>query len=259
MKKSSVVIFLLLLFLVFTLKAHAQFALDPSLGTAITVDMGDEKAQDGDIISTKSGGGYIKSKISYDPFIFGVVSLQPAILLYDKSVTNGVPVITSGKAYVRVSTDGGEINVGDRITSSDTPGVGIKAEQNGYIIGTAEEEYKAADRKAVGNILVAIDPRFAQINSNLAATLFTFPRLSFAEALRSPSTAMRYFLAAFVAAASLFLGVRFFSRVTTKGLEALGRNPLARRSIMVGIVINSALVIGVMVFGLAVSYLILAF
>ena len=131
--------------------------------------------------------------------------------------------------------------------------------QNGYIVGTAEEDYKEKDPKKIGKILVAVDPRFAQINSNLATTLFTFPRLSFTEVLQSPSTALRYFLAAFVAAATLFLGVRFFSRVTTKGLEALGRNPLAKRSIMIGIIINAVLIIAVMIFGLAAAYLILAF
>lgn len=258
MKKTPVVIFLLFLFLVFAFKASAQQQ-DVSLGVATAVEMNEKGAQDGDIISSQAGGGYVRSKIAYDPFLFGVVAMKPAIYLYDKNFKNGVPIITSGKAYVRVSTAEGAISKGDRITSSTTAGIGTKAVQNGYIIGTAEQDYKDSDPKKVGKILVAVDPRFAQINSNLAATLFTFPRLSFSEALQSPSTALRYFLAALVTIATLFLGVRFFSRVTTKGLEALGRNPLARRSIMVGIVINSGLVIGVMLFGLVVAYLILAF
>lgn len=233
-------------------------AQDVSLGTAILVQV-NEAVQDGDIVSTGKGGGYIRSNFAYDPFIFGIVSLKPALLLYDRGDKTGVPVISAGKAYVRVSTAKGAIKPGDQITSSTTPGVGVKAVENGYVIGTAAEEYSAKDPKQIGKILVNIDPHFAQTTSNLAATLFTLPRLSFAEALRSPSTALRYILAGLITVGTILLGFRFFAYVSTKGMEALGRNPLAKRSIFIGIAVNSILIIGIMLFGLAVAYLILAF
>jgi F0F1-type ATP synthase membrane subunit c/vacuolar-type H+-ATPase subunit K len=250
------VVSIFLFFFILPLSINAQ---DVSLGIAIVVPFNDKDVQDGDIVSSDRKGAYIRSRFSYDPFIFGVVSIKPALYLYDKATTEGFPVINSGKAYVRVSTEKGDIKRGDQITSSTNPGVGIKATENGYIIGTAEEDYSAKDPKQIGKILVVIYPHFAQTTSNLAATLLTFPRLSFTEALQSPSTALRYLLAALITAATLLLGFRFFGNVSTKGLEALGRNPLAKRSILLGIAINSVLIIGVMIFGLAVAYLILAF
>jgi F0F1-type ATP synthase membrane subunit c/vacuolar-type H+-ATPase subunit K len=255
-KLPIVIIFLMIFYLAFISKIQAQ---DISLGTAIVVQIDDDGVADGDIISSKEGGGYSRSKLLYDPFMFGVVSLNPAVVLYDKGITDGFPIISSGKAYVRVSTEKGEIKRGDLITSSENPGVGVKANENGYVIGTAEEAYSSGNKEQVGKILVTIDPRFAQTSSNLAATLLTFPRISLAEALRSPSTALRYLLAGLITVGTLLVGFRFFSRVSSRGLEALGRNPLAKRSIMIGIVINSVLVLSVMMFGLAVAYLILAF
>jgi len=251
-----VIIFLFIFCLIFVFQVKAQ---DISLGIATGVEISEKGVQDGDIISSKAGGGYVRSKIAYDPFLFGVVSLNPGVYLYDKAAKNITPIINSGKAYVRVSTEKGAISRGDRITSSTNPGVGIKAIENGYIVGTAEEDYKTTNTKQIGKILISVDPRFAQINSNLAATLFTLPRLSFAEALRSPSTTLRYLLAGLITAGTLLLGFRFFGHVSTRGLEALGRNPLAKRSILIGIAINTILIVGVMLFGLAISYLILAF
>lgn len=235
--------------------ANAQ---DVSLGTATMVQMTDKGAGDGDIVSTQNGGGYKRSAILYDPFMFGVVTLNPAVYLYDKSLNDGLPVINSGKAYVRVSSLNGDIKRGDSLTSSIVPGVAVKATDNGYILGTAEEPYVSSDKKKVSKILVTVDPHFAQINNNLAKLLFSVPQLGFSAAILSPITALRYLLAALIAAASFFLGFRFFGHASTKGVEAIGRNPLARQMILVSVGVNAALTVGVMLFGFVVAYIILA-
>ena len=102
-----------LLFLLGGVHAEAQ---DISLGTAIPVIVSDKNVQDGDLISTKEKG-YVLAKTPYDPLLFGVVTLEPAIYLYDKLSEDEVPVIMNGKAYVRVTSENGQIKRGDAITS----------------------------------------------------------------------------------------------------------------------------------------------
>jgi len=50
-----------------------------------------------------------------------------------------------GQLEVKVSTESGEINPGDTLTSSTTPGVAIKAEKNGQILGRALEAFTASE------------------------------------------------------------------------------------------------------------------
>ena len=51
----------------------------------------------------------------------------------------GKPVIVglSGRVPVKVSTKNGDIRPGDYITTSDIPGVGMRATRAGHVIGKA--------------------------------------------------------------------------------------------------------------------------
>ena len=257
MRRLSFIVFFLCV--VLAAQVGSVFAQEVSLGTAILVKINEKGVVDGDIVRSEKGGGYTRARVPYEPFLFGVVSTKPALYLYDKAdQDNGLPVITTGKAYVRVNTEKGDIKRGDAITSSNTPGIGMKAEDNGYIVGIAEESYSEKDPKKVGKILVAVDPRFAQINSNLIATLFSLPRLSFSATILSPLNSLRYLVAGVIAAASFYLGFRFFGHVSTSGVEAIGRNPLARRSILISVFVNAFLTLCVILIGFGVAYLILA-
>ena len=88
MKKLSIllIVFLFVFLVGFVFKTYAQQ--NTSLGVATAVEISEKGAQDGDIISSKAGGGYVRSRLSYDPFLFGVVSLKPAVYLYDKNSKN---------------------------------------------------------------------------------------------------------------------------------------------------------------------------
>lgn len=48
-----------------------------------------------------------------------------------------------------------------------------------------------------------------------------------------------------------------FGRIALRGLEALGRNPLARSSILTGILINSSLTVVIIFGGLFLAYIII--
>src|SRR6266403_2915043 len=105
---------LIILFALLTFFPVKTVFADISLGTALPIEIS-EKVQDGDIVSSKEGGGYALSNIDNTPFMYGVVTLEPAFYLYDRAAKNQIPVITTGKAYVRVSIEKGAIKRGDGI------------------------------------------------------------------------------------------------------------------------------------------------
>lgn len=252
MKKAVVIISSIVLF---GINALPVFAQNFSNGTAIGIPI-NGKIENGDII-TSSPNGYKLSNSAYDSQIFGVISLQPAVYLRDLTAKHNVPVISTGEVLVRVSSQNGKINVGDFITSSTMPGVGQKAIDNGYVLGRAEQSYANNNPKKTGLILIALQPHYAQITNDILHNSLNAYTLGLNEALQSPLGAIRYFVAGLITILSFFLGFRFFGRASNRGVEAIGRNPLAKQAILFSVFINTAITIGIMFFGVAISYLIL--
>ncbi len=262
MKYLSLIGALFILGLAFAFTASAQDKEGLSgTGVAISVPIADKDIQDGDLIAA-SEGGYKRASYPYQPSIYGVVTENPAVYLEngdnDSNIGKTYPVITNGKAFVRVSTSNGEIKKNDFITSTEAPGVGGKAISNGYVLGTALEDFKASNTKEVGRILVYINPHFnatfVAVRENLIQTL---KNISSSPTL-SPLTSLRYVLAAIIAVGSFIMGFVQFGRIVKTGIEALGRNPLASIFIQVSVLMNVVLTIGIVLAGLAIAYLILA-
>ena len=67
------------------------------------------------------------------------------------SSTNEFPLALSGRVEVKVTNENGPIHVGDLITVSSIPGVGMKATTEGQTVGTALGNY---DSSEVGYVLV---------------------------------------------------------------------------------------------------------
>lgn len=252
-----------LLFLAFTIlliallgpnfKALAQ---DVSSGVAISVPISEKSVQDGDII-TSTDQGYKLSTYKYDPSLFGVVTRVPAVFVKDTTAKNSTLVLSSGRAIVRVANINGEIKKNDYITSSEIPGVGAKADVNGYVLGMALEGYNNKNPKGVGKITVLIEPHY---NASFIATrtnVLQNIQNVVGNPLLSPLTTLRYLLAALVAIASFILGFIYFGRIARTGVEALGRNPLAARMIQLGIILNVLLTAGIILIGCGIAYLIL--
>jgi hypothetical protein len=215
-----------------------------------------DKVQDGDIISSTIKG-YKLTVSPYDSQIFGVVSLNPAVYFKDATAKDKTPIISAGEVMVRVSSQNGNIQVGDFITSSSTPGIGEKATDNGYVLGRAVQNYSSNNPKATGLILVTLQPHFAQITNNITHTLLTSFTFGLSEAINSPLGAIRYFVSGIITILSFSLGFRFFARASNRGVEAIGRNPLAKQAILFSVFINTIITIAIMFFGVAISYLIL--
>lgn len=248
-------IIFLIISLLFGIIVKSVSAQDSSLGVANYYKMKGEVA-DGDIVSLVEGG-YILSKVAYDGLMFGVVSKNPAISFENEESENRTPIISTGNVFVRVSTKSGPIRIGDLITSSDIPGVAEKADKNGYILGSALESYEEQDPEKVGKILVALDIGASRLDANVRENLLTTLNRAISAPSLAPLNALRYVLAVLLVLATFVLGIWYFGRVARTGVEAIGRNPLAARSIQIGVILNLGLTVVVMMVGLALAYLVL--
>lgn len=243
----------IILLLYFSTSHGALAQVSEGIARAIVVD---EDVEDGDIVSFIDGK-YLRSKTPYDSTIFGVITDQPSLALEDETLPNTRFIIRTGRAFVRVSTKSGPIKVGDLITSSETPGVGQLATQQGYILGKAMGSYEEGDPTTVGKVLVSLDIGFSSPVKTLRTNLLELLRTGADAPFLTPLTSLRYVLAALSAVAAFIFAFIFFGRVAKSSIEAMGRNPLARRSIQVGVIFNFVLTLGIMLVGLGLAYLIL--
>lgn len=227
-----------------------------SSAVSISITIIDKNAKDGNIIVYGSRG-YDLSKKPYDLNIYGVVTENPSIYLQNTEDSDVKPVATWGKEYVLVSVINGNIAKNDFITSSEIPGVGQKADKNGRILGSALESYSNSNPKAIGKIMVSINPSFATSlgsdRSNLWETLKNAADFS----PLSQLTSLRYILATIIVILSFAIGFIYFGRIARSGIEALGRNPLASRTIQLNIIFNLVVMVVIILVGLALAYIIL--
>jgi hypothetical protein len=103
-------------------------------------------AEPGTVMVLNEVGKLRPSQVAYDRKVTGVISgadgYKPAIILdrkqYDKS---RVPIALMGKVYCKVDTKNSPIEAGDLLTTSDTPGHAMKADDPvkafGAVIGKA--------------------------------------------------------------------------------------------------------------------------
>lgn len=226
-----------------------------SLGIAVYVPITGD-APEGSIVSL-TGKGYALATEPYEIGLFGVVNNNPTIVFNGGNETNQKAVITSGQAAVRVSTANGAIKKGDWVTSSKIAGVGQKADQSGYIIGIAMEDYNASSPTQVGTIAVSLNFHLAMQPGTIKSNLLEALRTGSSATFLSPLISLRYLLAALVVLVAFIIGFMSFGRVAAKGVEALGRNPLASKLITVNIIFNLGLTILVIGAGIGLAALIL--
>ncbi|MBI4457356.1 hypothetical protein HY633_00120, partial [Candidatus Uhrbacteria bacterium] len=124
-------------------------------------DYGDIMVASETLVTTKDGDKVpqlVKSTAAYQPTLIGVVSNN-----YGDFTSAGynineqdhpMPIALNGRVLVKVTTENGPIKIGDPITSSSTPGAGMKATQNGMIIGFALNAFDASEP---GKIMVFIN------------------------------------------------------------------------------------------------------
>jgi len=241
--------FLLLLVNLVSLKSYTVFAQNlPSLGgVAINVEVADSEAVEGDIISITKDG-LKRTAVAFDALLYGVVVGTPVLSVQPKT-DETKSILSSGIANVKVSLETGTIEIGDFITSSDKAGVGQKAKISGYVLGKALAKYD--DNTKIGLIPVEVNIGYADIaEGGKGFKAYITSLLNNPENFRN---FLRYTLGLVIgivtAVGSIFAFVKFIST----GLTALGRNPLAKGTIIGGMVIAALVVVILTIAGFGVA------
>lgn len=230
-------------------------ALAFSSGTAFSVPV-ELEAPVGSIISYTTGK-YVLAFKNYDENIFGVVTDAAAASVEDINLEKYKLVVNSGETSVLVTNKNGEIKKGDFITSSETPGVGMKATQSGQVIGIALEDFVTANNDEVGLVAVFMNVKSQFIALSGTTNVLSALKAGLESPFLSPIITLRYILAALVTGASFVIGFVSFGRISGSSVEALGRNPLAGGSIKRVVFFNFLLTFSIMLGGLFIAYLIL--
>ncbi len=253
----AIFFFSLLLYLFFPIQnvfAQAAEGLG-TLGIARLMVVADKNVKDGSVISSaKDKKGARLTDVAYDPQVVGIVARDAGILI--ETQNDGVPVISTGTVYILVSAKNGAIKKGDLITSSTIPGVAVKADKDGYVIGTALEDADT-DPNHVDKIAADINLHYFNSKPVFPGTLTDILKIVLLPTREGPTAIFKYIVAAIVLIASIVLGFMSFGRTAAKGVEALGRNPAAGKIIHLGIIFNVAIVIVIILAGLTVAFLIL--
>lgn len=252
-----------------------------SVDLSYVYSIADKEAVDGDIISSTADKGFIRTSFPYDFRIFGIAQKTP-LLVYKASDNVGTPISRAGTAQVNVTSLNGTISPGDYITSSEIAGKGQKATTSGYVIGIALTGLRATDGTEVnyqpkattnranpaqkirsGNITVALKIEYAELTTARTALrlLDSFNAALFTN-IQNPDQFVkifRYITAIVVVLISFAIGFFTFSKAIPKGIEAIGRNPLAQKTIIFSIILNITFTLITAIAGIVAAIIILRF
>jgi hypothetical protein len=125
----------------------------------------------GTVVSIDSSlpAGVRASTRAYDATLMGVISEDPGMVVGDAAgAGEGVPVMLalSGRVPVIVTTSNGPIRAGDFLTSSQIPGVAMRATGTGYAIGQALTDYSGSE---LGRVMLFVKPGFVNVRQIRAA------------------------------------------------------------------------------------------
>lgn len=223
-------------------------------GVANNVFVNDKPVLDGDVISSTSKG-YVRSRTIYDPSMSGVITNKPGVVFITAGQQETYSMITAGNVWVNVDPKSSPIKKGEFVTSSGTPGKVMKAERSGYVLGTALENFER--NKHRGKVFISLQVRYVNPALSVRSNLLDIFKLSTIASYEEPITVFKYVIAAIVVILSFIFGFASFGRIASKGVEALGRNPLAGRMIQFGIIINVSITIAIIASGLLLGLFII--
>ncbi|HRN71083.1 MAG TPA: hypothetical protein PLS49_07945 [Candidatus Woesebacteria bacterium] len=226
------------------------FAQGASIATYFTIDH--PNVLDGYIVAAIDDKFVITSE-AYQPNMIGIVNKSPAIEIRFGNTPDSYPVTTSGRGMVMVSLANGNIKKGDYITASPIEGVGMKATIPGSIIGVALEDASSTDESTITKIQINIQKDY---NVEPFFNLSGFSSSPFAS---NTTNVTKYIMGGGVLILTLVFSFMYFGRLSMKGVEALGRNPLASKKIHVGIILNVTLAIAICIIGFITAIYIIRF
>ena len=138
------------------------------------LEMGDVVMFSNNFVTTADGNSIpklTKSSAAYQPGLIGVISDETQAGDFNSighnvsDADNPLPLALSGRVRIKVTNANGDIHVGDKLTSSNIPGVAMKATTEGPTIAIAMGDYTSA---AVGTVMGFINLSW---NNNLYQAL----------------------------------------------------------------------------------------
>jgi F0F1-type ATP synthase membrane subunit c/vacuolar-type H+-ATPase subunit K len=255
-KKTSIVMAIVLFAFINKSFEAISLAQVTSSGFAVSIPVKETQIEEGDIVCSYIEG-FARCINPFDTSMYGVIVNDVSVAVEDTELENSRLLLTSGIATIKVTSKEGNISEGDLITSSETPGAGQKATRNGYVVGSAIENYSSENPDAIGRIQIAVNIHPAAGLTGPGSNLLQFIRQGLAVPLFEPLASLRYILAVLMVLISFTLGMIYFGRSSRAGIEAVGRNPLARRVIQFTVLMNIVLTVAIVMVGLGIAYLIL--
>lgn len=244
------------------------FAADVMSGVASTYTVSDKESVSGDIICfTDPGTGALgRCQKEFDEKMFGVLITAPQLVL--RNNPEAQPIVREGRVFVNVTTLSGEIKAGDFLTSSPLPGKAQRVgDYLGYIIGRALTDFTTKDGvsidfggKSYTSGMVEVGLSIGPLGALPRGTVFDRLGFSLLKSTQSPAGAglfLRYIVAGLMLIVVSILSFSIFGRNITKGIEAIGRNPLSQGPIQFVIVINTVLIAGVVLGSIVLGIIII--
>jgi hypothetical protein len=109
------------------------------------IPIGEKDIAEGDLVATKYPAKLGKTAEAYDPDLIGLVSSDRTRLIMMKCAKankeNSRYIALVGVVFCNVCDEGGPIALGDPITASSIPGVGMKADKACKIVGYAMDNF----------------------------------------------------------------------------------------------------------------------
>lgn len=242
----------------------------PGFDVAQTLGITDANAIEGDIVSLTTNTSELElSKTMGDARMYGVLVQEPLVVY---KTNENIPVVSSGEVMVNVTSFGGPIATGDFVTASEIAGKGQKAETNmkGYMLGYALTSLGDQDGEPLeyngqqyrqGKIRVLLNIRpISYTGGNIFATLQQV-QASSVDLIRDQKARdryFRYFIALLIVLGTIYFSYRTFGKNVTKGIEGIGRNPLAKTSIQAMIILNMILIGIVCIGGMILALLVIS-
>ncbi len=259
MKKFVNIFCLIISFFYFVTFVNAQLS---SYNIARFIEVNDTNVSIGAIVTQNADGSFSKSKKAYDTQVKGIIVSDPAIYVKSDDVNEKFAVANTGYAKILANTSNGQIKRGDMLRTSTTPGVAVRSDKSGFVIGTSLQDYSTpiksgSNKNQAALINAEINIHYAPTSSSIGSSLSDIFSLSALASYEQPLIVFKYVVAAIVTLLSFIFGFFYFGRIASRGIEALGRNPLASRSIQFGIVMNVLITCIILGVGILVSLFII--
>lgn len=238
-------------------------------GVAYNLVVADPEIKSGDIVALTQQG-IVRAREQYTPSMMGIATDKPIIAIHQQT-NNTRSIVKNGEARVTVSAANGGIQVGDFITTSATPGVGVKALESGYVIGLAKSSFSPPNSdqpgrsSEIGTVVVGINIHFRASKSSDLGNSFVRVFRAFTSGVEQDagagkiSSIIRYVLGAAVAIVSFVVAFFFFGHNVGSSIEAMGRNPLAKSTIQFSLILNLIFTSLVVLIGLFIAFMVIRF